>query len=426
MLNWRKNKTPEAMDESLEADILSKILEIMSEMYVWPCYSENRPALSTNRSASRFLLVSLSVDAILHESTVYGRQKKLSKMTDGSELGDIYGATIERIKAQAGDKSRLGMAALIWISHAERQLQADELCHALAVKLGSTDFNASNPPSISTLVSCCQGLITVDKEASTVRLIHFTLQGYLSAYPDIFSRPHSAMVETCLTYLNSRQVKALSAAPAPGASGALFLEYCSIYWGVHGKRELSDSASSLALELLKENYHQESTNLLLNQAASLHSGRYDTCSLFSGLHCASFFGIVEVVAALIKMECYDINEGGLLGVTPLAWAAHKGQEEVVKLLLEREEVNPDKPDSGGWTPLLYAAALGHERVVKLLLEREEVNLDRPDFSGQTSLSYPAWSEYEGVVKLLLEREEVNPDKPDGDRRTPLSYTAGGG
>ena len=138
-------------------------------------------------------------------------------MTEGSELGDVYGATIELTKAQAGDKSRLGMAALMWVSHAERPLQADELCHALAVKLGSTDFNASNAPSISTLVSCCQGLIAVKKEASTVRLIHFTLQEHLSAHPDIFSRPHSAMAEVCLTYLNSRQVKAISTVPALGA-----------------------------------------------------------------------------------------------------------------------------------------------------------------------------------------------------------------
>jgi len=30
-----EDETPEAMDESLEADILLKILEKMSEMYVW-------------------------------------------------------------------------------------------------------------------------------------------------------------------------------------------------------------------------------------------------------------------------------------------------------------------------------------------------------------------------------------------------------
>ena len=76
-------------------------------------------------------------------------------MTDGQGLGDAYYATIERIKAQGRDKSRLGMAALMWISHAERPLQADELCHALAVEVGSTHFDAGNVPSVSTLVGCC-------------------------------------------------------------------------------------------------------------------------------------------------------------------------------------------------------------------------------------------------------------------------------
>ena len=76
-------------------------------------------------------------------------------MTNGLELEDVYGATIERIKVQDGDKSRLGMGALMWISHAERALRADELCHVLAIQLGSTDFDGGNIPSISTLVNCC-------------------------------------------------------------------------------------------------------------------------------------------------------------------------------------------------------------------------------------------------------------------------------
>jgi len=186
-------------------------------------------------------------------------------MTGGLELGDVYDATIERIKAQDGDKSRLGMTALIWISHAERPPRADELCHALAVELGSTEFDIGNIPSMSTLVNCCQGLITVDKEASTVRLIHFTLQEYISSRPEIFSKAHSAMAEICLTYLNSRQVKALSTDPSPDMQDAPFLEYCSVYWGVHAKQELSDSGRSLALELLKEDYGEASTKLLLKQ-----------------------------------------------------------------------------------------------------------------------------------------------------------------
>ena len=296
-------------------------------------------------------------------------------MADGLELGDVYSATIERIKAQDGDKSRLGMAALMWISHVERPLQADELCHALAVRLGTIDFNTDNVPSMSTLISCCQGLITVDKQASTVRLIHFTLQEYLSAHPDIFSRPHSAIAEICLTYLNSQQVKALSTDPSPGIQNTPFLEYCSVHWGTHAKKDLSEGARSLGLELLEGHYNQISTRLLLSQVKPLNFfiKHLATLSPFSGLHCASFFGIVEIVAGLIEMGCYDINEGDFSGRTPLAWAAHNGHEELVKILLGREEVSPDKPCLEGLTPLSYAAWSGHEGVVEMLLRREEVD-----------------------------------------------------
>ena len=357
-------------------------------------------------------------------------------MANGLELGDVYGATIERINALDGDKSRLGMAALMWISHAERPLRADELCHALAVQLGSMDFDVGNIPSMSTLMNCCQGLITVDKEASTVRLIHFTLQEYLGSHPDIFSKPHSAMAEICLTYLGSQSAKTLSTSIVPGREyydlvyyevpktlKASFLEYCSVYWGVHAKREPSDCGRLLALELLKESYGQISTRLLLAQVRHFYLPNFGSLSPFNGLHCASFFGIVEVVAGLIEMKCYDINGGDFSGCGPLAWAARNGHEEVVKILLGCGEVNPDKPDDDGQTPLSYAAWNGHEGVVKILLGREEVNPDRPDTFHLTPLSHAAWNGHEGVVKILLERGEIGPDRPDNGGRTPLSRAA---
>jgi len=341
------------------------------------------------------------------------------------ELGDVYGATIERIKAQDGDKSRLGMTALVWISHAERPLQADELCYALAVQLGSRDFDVCNIPSMSTLLNCCQGLITVDKEASIVRLIHFTLQEYLSAHLELFINPHSSMAEICLTYLNSKQVKARSTTHSPDTQNPPFLEYCSVYWGVHAKRDLSDYGRSLALGLLQEDYSQVSTELLLAHA-KLYSKGQGTCAPLSGLHCASFFGIVEVVVALIEVEGSDINGEDYRGCTPLCWAAYNGHEDVVKILLGRGEIIPDKANKFGQTPLLDASRNGHEEVVKILLGREEVNSDKPDEGGRTPLSYAAGNGHEGVTKILLGREEVNPNKPDENGDTPLSYAARNG
>jgi len=124
-------------------------------------------------------------------------------MTDGLGLGGAYGATLSRIKEQGGAKATLGMAALMWISHAERPLKVDELCHALGVNIGSADLDTNNVPSIGTLLSCCQGLVSIDKKTSIVRFIHFTLHGYLRAHPQLFSTPHPTIAETCLSYLNS-------------------------------------------------------------------------------------------------------------------------------------------------------------------------------------------------------------------------------
>ena len=417
--------TPDAMDSSLEADILRKIPEDVSEMYVETAILWKLPQAFTDKYTSRFLLVSLNIDAILEETTIHRRRQKLGAMTDGLGLGDAYGATLGRIKRQGGEKARLGMATLMWISHSERPLKTSELCHALAVEIGSLNLNTDNVPSINTLLACCQGLIMVEKEASTVRLIHFTLQEYLRAHPDLFTAAHAVMAETCLSYLNSQEVKACSTGPSPGLQVTPFLEYSSVYWGVHAKRDLSDSAKLLVLKLF-DDYNRHISTKILIKGQNMSGVDVDRFSGFSGLHCASFFGIVEIVAVLIQMGCCDINQTDSRGNTPLIWAARNGHKGVVKILLERDDVNPDKQDNDGRTPFWIAATEGHEGVVNILLGRDDVNPDKPDNNGQTPLWRAAFNGHDGVVNILLGRDDVNPDKPDIYGETPLRWATKNG
>jgi len=187
----------------------------------------------------------------------------------------------------------------MWISYAERPLNADQLCHAPAVETGSLNLNTSNVPSIDTLLACGQRLIVVEKEASTVRLIHSTLQEYLRAHPDIFTAAHSVMAEILLSYLNSQQVKPFSTSPSPDLQDTPFLEYSSMYWGVHAKKDLSVCAKLLALKLFNDHNSNISTKILM-RAQNIWSIDAERFSWFSGLHCASFFGIVEIVAVLVQ------------------------------------------------------------------------------------------------------------------------------
>jgi len=64
------------------------------------------------------------------------------------------------------------------------------------------------------------------------------------------------MAETCLSYLNSQQVKAMSTNPFPDLQDTPFLEYSSLYWEVHAKRDLSDCAKQPALRLFDDYKNQ--------------------------------------------------------------------------------------------------------------------------------------------------------------------------
>ena len=400
----------------------------------------------------RFLLVSLNIKAILQETTLHRRRERLGTMTNGLGLRGAYDTTIGRIKEQEGDRARLGMDTLIWISHSERPLNVDEICHALAVEMGSTEIKAGGVPSIRTVLSCCQGLVVVDEGSSTIRLIHFTLKEYFSRHGGLFDRPHSRIAETCLTYLNFQAINDIPANSIHDFRGSPFLEYSSLYWGTHMGMQLSASSRSLALDLLGRYYNHIASELLW---MSLYKGwganfprHYKA---FSALHCISYFGIAEVAIDLIKTKKWDVNKKDSMGLTPLMWAARYGREEVVKLLLQQKHTRPDIRDTDdGLTALSWAARCGHEGVVRmflgpaffnpgsigrqwgtpqamsLLFGRKYINPDRPDHYGQTPLSWAAWGGHDGVVKLLLAREDVSPDRPHNGGQTPLSWAARGG
>ena len=343
-------------------------------------------------------------------------------MTAGLSLGDAYGATLDRIKTQDSYKSRLGMTALMWICHSERQLGAEELCQALAVEIGSMDYNADDAPSIQTVLSCCQGFVVVDNEGSALQLIHYTLREYLISHRSLFQSPHSTIAETCLTYLNSQQVMALSDSRVQSIQHSPFLEYSSLYWGTHMKKEPSDHGKALALKLFSHYECHISIRLLLEHTL----GQYRLPSIvdfykFTGLHYASIFGLVEVARALTMMTGIDINGMDETGATPLIWATMSGQEATVKLLLELNDVVPDRPDHSGRTPMSWAAGTGHEAVVQLLLGRGDVDPNKVDTEGRAPIMRAAMSGYEAVVELLLARGDVDPNRVDSVGGTPIMW-----
>ena len=371
--------------------------------------------------------MSLKIDAILGEVTIGQRRKKLKEMARGNGLSDAYTTTITRLKGQKGNKAVLGWKVLMWVLYSERPLRGEELCQALGVEIGSAELDLNNVPALRTLLASCLGLVTIEASSSIVRLVHFTLQEHLLSNPTLFYGPHATIAEVCLTYLNFESVKNLSPTLRSSPDTIPLLEYAAVYWGNHIRMGITENVKRLALRLLDRfDEHISAQLLLLHHSPYRYEGREGPTG-FSGLHGASFFGVVEIVACVLEMKEWDVNETDCIGNTALAWAAVLGHQEVVKMLLERDDVNPDQPDTKyGWTPLSWAAENGHEGIVKMFLERDDVNPDRSDTNGWTPLSLAAENGHEGIVKMLLERDDVNPDQPNTNGRTPLSSAAGKG
>jgi len=420
----RRDTTPEIMGSALEAEIMRTIPKITSGTYVEMSARKGYPKVIADIFKPRFLLASLYMEVILQGTTLADRKVALESIKDGAGLGEAYDATLQRIRVQRGEMVKLAVGTLTWVCYSERPLQVDELCHALAVRRGAIDFDLEHIPSIGTLLHCCQGLIVVDQETSSVRLIHYTVQNYLRSHPDLFSSPDSILAETCLTYLSSQQVKNIAPRSLPNHQRMPFLQYASRYWGVHAERELSEHARTLALKLLVRYQDHVSAVSLLKQVT--HPNCIEdtgTLPLFSGLHGASFFGIVELMTAIIDVGSCKIDERDCTGSTPLVWAARNGHVRAAELLLEREDVDPNHADKYGRTSLGSAALNGHEGVVRLLLEQEGVDPNRSDKNDETPLGWAAINGHEGVVRLLLERKDVDPNLPDVNDRTPLGCAA---
>jgi len=319
----------------------------------------------------------------------------------------------------------------MWVLHSERPLRAQELCHALGVEIGSTGLDPENVPALRTLVASCLGLATVEASSLTVRLVHFTIQEYLSRNPTLFHSPHSTIAEVCLTYLNFGCVRDLSPTLHSAPETMPLLEYASIYWGRHARKEVTENIKILALRLLDRfDEHISARLLLLHNDRDNAGGPYDRGWYgpigFIGLHGAAYLGIPEIVSTILKMKEWDVNAGDYMGITALIWASARGHEEVVKVLLDQEDINPNQADTQyGQTPLLWAAKSERGGVVKVLLEREDVNPNQADpESGHTPLTWAAESGRKEVVKMLLEQGDVNPNQADTRfGRTPLSWAS---
>lgn len=365
-------------------------------------------------SPPRFLLAQLHLGSLSGKTTIKAVKTAVQNLPKGSDVLEIaYGEALKRIDTQKLAMQQLAKQALSWIVCAARQLEASELQVALAVEEGTSELDEENKSDLDDIVSACAGLVTIDENSNIIRLVHYTTQEYFDqTLSDWAPTAHVKITETCLTYLSfdafartpdARLIRRYSRELDNLSRKNLFLEYALLYWHIHAKRCWNESIEERLLSFLND---KGSIIRAYDPPPEFRHPGLGFPTRFEPIHCAAYLGLERLMSTLLKSG-HDPQLRDSHWLTPLAYAAYKGELGIVELLLNIPRLDVNVNDKTGRTPLHLASAEGRENVVRILLEVKEINANQKDRSGETPLLAAVRFDHVGVVQLLVARDDVD-------------------
>ncbi|KAH8588709.1 hypothetical protein B0O99DRAFT_693149 [Bisporella sp. PMI_857] len=371
--------------EATESDISDFLNETME---THEDFMENHGADKTLRSdilaaivkASQrgFLLPALQIPIILEQPTRSEIRNALARMP--KKVEDTFTASLQRIQRQEDSCATLGMRALQWIFFSKEPLSPKALLEALSILLGDLSLDSDNKPVLKLLVGYCMGLVEVDSETETIRLVHLTLYQYFQKHrADLFPSGEASMLGACLTYLSFDVFK--EQIVYDGLKNLTLLRWLKDYhllpyavrnWGKHAHACPGDNIFEPVTQFLDAN----SVWLLAEFV-------YD-------------FGTLGEIRLLFGSK----DTGYRTEATRLEIAAIHGLETVVLHLLRRNGFRAQSDDGNAQTALRLGVWLNHKNVVDILLN--ECSL--PPNQRSPDLRFcPLWAAREHS-NLVLERK----------------------
>ncbi|KAF4957091.1 hypothetical protein FSARC_11400 [Fusarium sarcochroum] len=331
-----------------------------------------------------FLLARLHLDSLVGKRSPKAVRTILENLSSNSNASKAYDTAyndaMERIQDQIADRASLGKEALMWISCAKRLLSPLELQHALAIESESQEFDEENLSEIEDILSACAGLVTVDENGNTIRLVHFTTQEY-------FERTQGHWFPRAASELTIKTMTYLSFDLSPDRSSSNFDESC------------------LGLENVNDNQDDDKKNSNNNGLGAVFQ-HYPFCKYASmcwgeyALDAPEMIGAVKEflasernvrTAVLVRhRETDDISD---LKTTGLHEATLFGLEGATEWMLQRHSIG--STDSSGMSALDLACFMGHLPVVKLL------TTNGTTFHG-TPLTHAASEGHYAIVAYLLQ------------------------
>ena len=301
-----------------------------------------------------FLLTQLQMDSLINQTSARHVFKALQSLPE--KLSETFGDAIERIKSQSREYWRLARHVISWIFYARRPLKIFELREILAVEPDDTKFDPSGLHERDLILEVCCGLVSIDEQDETIRLVHYSLQEYLTTcWHEHWPKAEETVAAVCIAYLTLEDFSVHILEHYMPAH-CQFLSYAAEYWGEHLKGPFKAILEDQACRLLDRTTE-------LSNVHGVRSRLYDTISTTTPTHVTVSLGLKYLVSIILKrnddLEARDSN-----GYTPLGRAVLCASPRVVRQLLDRG-ADPNAKILGK-TPL-YIATIGKDLATMELL-----------------------------------------------------------
>ncbi|KAL4884856.1 ankyrin repeat-containing domain protein [Aspergillus karnatakaensis] len=406
------------------------------------------------------------IRAICLERTDGNIRKAMADIPD--DLSGIYRHILARSRPVSVEYQtrilELAMAAC-------RPLTTDEMREALGVVSGHLTWDSQLLLNDMTgTLASCGGLLTIDEEDFTVRMVHhnLSLQNANRTMAEIvLSRVKaprvkgesvaSAVLSTTISSVGGSRKLALKLlrskkgrntdightlleairhatedAPAP----LVFYQYASNWWQEHiwdldfaGDDETFESLGGTRNRFRPPSTETdrapivEMSRLLSSLFQKININTPDSQGRTPLLRAAQ----VEhgaLVDVLVANGADDKSDK--LGMTPLLWAVGSGNTSIAKSLLKARRLQPNNRNQKGRTPLILAIQSGNSAMVRTILDIPGIDANAEDSHGWTALLWAVARRNREGVTLLFSLASANPNIADVNGDTPLHAAAEAG
>ncbi|KAL9051871.1 MAG: hypothetical protein Q9162_005762 [Coniocarpon cinnabarinum] len=295
---------------------------------------------------ARFLLPRLHLNSINQMDNAQDIEDALDSLPETYE--QTYDEALQRIKDSEPFRSKRAFQIFSWLSFAFEPLSVEAMRHALAISPNRKQYLARALPDPEDMLSVCSGLVIIDDELMTVRLVHYTIQEYFREKSGVlFPRGEQQIALDCLRYLSYSDFVNPCANDdqlSQRKQQYHLLPYAAKYWSRHVHRSLAQ------------------TDLLQDIVAHLYNPtRFTAEQIWQRERTDCYAGIWQMT------PFRDPSRGSLRRDSPLHTACAHDLHHVVKHLLVHDRQELEAFNSFGETPLHRAADTGSAHALQELL-----------------------------------------------------------